>query len=257
MDFFDREYSASDEYFSTVEELEITYDESMYEEEEDEEEQEQDPDDPDYFDIEPAEEEDNDEDESEDENEYNPISVQSNPGFIRHVLQHGISILSNPTSSYEGATSSRRRRRRPPSLPYKVGKHLLYSGEFGEIDDRRAKKRRYEGARTLTQLARFRELGYRKESILAISKNWIPQDGKGRIVTHYDGHVYSGQFSHDGSFFYTASKDFKCRMYQTLNPGNARDWKLYKVLPQLSVLMVDCSSGDRSLDNYRCDIISR
>ena len=71
--------------------------------------------------------------------------------------------------------------------------------------------------------------------MLAISKNWLPQENNGKLVAKNEWRVYSGQFSHDGSFFYTAGQDFKCRLYQTPNPANPADWKLYKV-PGIPVL---------------------
>lgn len=230
-ELFDPETSSDSDYFPAAEEIELDEDderiasEELDDEDEDEEEEEEDENDDDYV------------NEEDDEGEaLERILSQNNPGFLRQiqqVLQHGIRIRTSRSSNYEDPTALRRRRRHLqdlPPIPYKAGKRLLYSGEFGGIDDRSYKKRRYESPKTLTQYARFRELGYRKrESMLSISKKWIPQEGKGRIVVQYDRHVYSGQFSHDGSFFYTASQDFKCRMYQTLNPSDPIDWKLYKV----------------------------
>jgi hypothetical protein len=113
---------------------------------------------------------------------------------------------------------------------------LAHSGEFGTVDDRGGRKRRFEGPRTINQLTRFREMGWRRESLLPLSKGWLPTERMGRLIAKYDRHVYSGQFSHDGGFFYTAAQDFRCRMYSTLNPSNPRDWKLYKVsLPSLEI----------------------
>jgi hypothetical protein len=250
--------SSDEEYFPTAEQTELEDDEMMDSEEDEEENGEEievdGPNDVEYIDgVHLADE--------EVEADLERILLQSNPGFLRQiqqVLQHGIRMRGS-SSSFEDLPSTRRRRRLQelPPLPYEAGKHLLYSGEFGEIDDRIAKKRRYESPRTLTQFARFRELGWRRESTLAISKKWLPAESKGRMVAHYERYVYSGQFSHDGSFFYTASQDFKCRMYQTLNPANPRDWKLYKVLTCLAVIDVDCSRRNCEVDDYGCNIISR
>jgi hypothetical protein len=213
------EESSDEEYFPTEEEPDQDMDTEDEEEEEDNDYRE-------YLDPE-------DETDRDEQADVERILLQSNPGLLRQiqrVLQHGIGIRSN-TQSYEERQNRRTRRRLQeiPTVPYPAGKCLLNSGEFGEIDDRRAKKRRYEKARTIMQLARFREMGWRKESTLPLSKAWLPPPNQGSIVAQYDRHVYSGQFSHDGSFFYTASQDFKCRMYQTLNPSNVQDWKLYKV----------------------------
>lgn len=256
--------SSDEEYFPTTEELDFDDDETMDSEEEGEEEEEEGEEEQmEFNDLNDAEYINevrlNDE---EVEAHVERILFQSTPGFlhqIQRVFQQGIGIQGG-SSRYEDPSSPRRPRRRLldlPPPPFKAGKHLLYSGEFGEIDDRRAKKRQYESPRTLTQFARFRELGWRRESMLPISKKWIPAESKGRIVAQYDRNVYSGQFSHDGSFFYTASQDSKCRMYQTLNPANPRDWKLYKVFTRLAIIDVDCSRRNREMDNYGCNIISR
>jgi hypothetical protein len=223
--------TSDEEYFPTKEEPDQDMDTEDEEEEEDNEPEYVEEEDDDYREyLDPEDETDRDK-----QADVERILLQSHPGLLRQiqqVLQHGIGIRSN-TQSYEERQNRRTRQRLQeiPATPYPAGKHLLNSSEFGEIDDRRAKKRRYEKARTITQLARFREMGWRKESILPLSKGWLPPPDQGRIVAQYDRHIYSGQFSHDGSFFYTASQDFKCRMYEILNPSNLRDWKLYKVQP--------------------------
>ena len=48
---------------------------------------------------------------------------------------------------------------------------------------------------------------------------------KAEFVMHYDSRCYSGQFSHDGNFFYSCCQDLKLRMYDTSNPYN---WRYYK-----------------------------
>ena len=47
------------------------------------------------------------------------------------------------------------------------------------------------------------------------------------MIVHYDDPVYSGQFSDDGNFFFSANKDFKVRMYDTSNPYK---WRYYKTV---------------------------
>lgn len=216
--------SSDEEYYPTTEELEPMDEEPRETDgEEEKEEDAEDLDDLDYID-----------EDYEGSAAVERILLRSNPGLLREiqrVLEHGIGLRSNSSNSGSSRRRSRRRIQELPPIPYAAGKRLLNSGEFGEIDDRTAKNRRYQCARTITQLARFRELGWRKENSLIITKRWLPAEQKGRIVAQYDRPVYSGQFSHDGSFFYTASQDFMCRMYQTLNPANHKDWKLYKVRP--------------------------
>lgn len=47
------------------------------------------------------------------------------------------------------------------------------------------------------------------------------------MIVHYDEPVYSGQFSDDGNFFFSANKDYKVRMYDTSNPYK---WRYYKTV---------------------------
>lgn len=60
-----------------------------------------------------------------------------------------------------------------------------------------------------------------------------------------DANVYSGQFSDDGSFYFSCSQDLRVRMYDTSNPFN---WTLYKTVcyPLSSWTLTDASL---SLDN--------
>jgi hypothetical protein len=238
MDFPTEDLSSDDEYFPTIEELEDIDDDDEIETDEEEERIE------DEEWREAMEEE--DEGEEGEEIDIERVLLQVHPDILQRVLQHGLShgLASDPDLNGEAPRRTRRGRQvdtlRPP---FQTGQKLLSSGEFGAIDDRVAKKRRFEGARTITHLARYRELGYKRENSVFLTKKWLPHEKKGRVVARYNRHVYSGQFSHDGSFFYTASQDFKCRMYSTPNPANPKDWKLYKVTYFLMASLTrDCES---------------
>jgi WD repeat-containing protein 23 len=54
----------------------------------------------------------------------------------------------------------------------------------------------------------------------------IPSSNPDTII-HYNQPVYSGQFSNDGNFFFSANKDYKVRMYDTSNPYK---WRYYKTV---------------------------
>jgi len=47
------------------------------------------------------------------------------------------------------------------------------------------------------------------------------------MIVHFDEPVYSGQFSDDGNFFFSANKDYHVRMYDTSNPYS---WRYYKTV---------------------------
>ena len=54
----------------------------------------------------------------------------------------------------------------------------------------------------------------------------IPSSNADMII-HYNQPVYSGQFSDDGNFFFSANKDYRVRMYDTSNPYK---WRYYKTV---------------------------
>jgi DDB1- and CUL4-associated factor 11 len=54
----------------------------------------------------------------------------------------------------------------------------------------------------------------------------IPSSNADMII-HYNQPVYSGQFSDDGNFFFSANKDYHVRMYDTSNPYK---WRYYKTV---------------------------
>lgn len=54
----------------------------------------------------------------------------------------------------------------------------------------------------------------------------IPSSNADTIIQFYNP-VYSGQFSNDGTFFFSVNKDFKVHMYDTSNPYN---WRYYKTV---------------------------
>jgi len=258
------EASSDDEYFPTTEELYQVdeEDEMITEEEEEDEDDEELALDPDYADV--YDQGESEEEEEEEVVEENRRDRERSQGLLRQIQE----VLSSGLSTLRDRDERPRRGHRAlqalPTIPYVAGKHLLNSGEFGPLDDRTAKKRRFEGPRTITELARFRELGWKRENTVVLTKKWLPAERKGRIVAQYNRHVYSGQFSHDGSFFYTASQDFRCRMYSTLNPANPSDWKLFKVcsscfsrrIVPTTNFVVDCTRRNWTLDNYRCHTVA-
>lgn len=62
-----------------------------------------------------------------------------------------------------------------------------------------------------------REYDYRKTPKSSIGSFTVP-NSSGTEVSQFQSKVYSGQYSADGSFFYTACQDFNIYIYDTRNP---------------------------------------
>lgn len=117
-------------------------------------------------------------------------------------------------------------RRTIQSEPEKAGLDLLRSGEFGEPSP----------PHTIQSCRRFplsvRHKLLRRESSpyncskVKTAEHFLPRSN-GRLAVQYPSRAYSGQFSQDGSFFYTCSQDFRVRLYDTTDPTR---WKHYKTV---------------------------
>ncbi|KAK2734297.1 hypothetical protein FQN55_002845 [Onygenales sp. PD_40] len=134
----------------------------------------------------------------------------------------------------------------PPKVPSDAGRELMYTGQYGSNPHYADKlKRRKE--KLATRLM-WRELAYdgRLNSSRSISQGLIPASRADKII-HYDARCYSGQFSDDGNFFFTACQDFKVRMYDTSNPqGN---WKYYKTVDYTASPQWTLTDASLSPDN--------
>lgn len=71
-----------------------------------------------------------------------------------------------------------------------------------------------------------REFSANRRSKAIIADHFLPTS-HGRLAVQYQSRAYSGQFSQDGSFFYTCSQDFRVRLYDTTDPTQ---WKHYKTV---------------------------
>ncbi|KAG9296513.1 hypothetical protein G9A89_015105 [Geosiphon pyriformis] len=99
------------------------------------------------------------------------------------------------------------------------GDLLLKTGEFGHVE-------RYEAPGSIGNLPsskniidklRFRETFPRRISPDFVGKHFRP-NSHGQIVAHYPAPAYCGQYSEDGSFFYTCCRDFRIYTYDTSDP---------------------------------------
>lgn len=110
--------------------------------------------------------------------------------------------------------------------PEQAGIDMLNSGEFGEpspTHNLRSARRFPYSVRSKLLAREFSPYARSKSSI---ADHFLPTS-HGRLAVKYDARAYSGQFSQDGSFFYTCSQDFRVRLYDTSDPTQ---WRHYKTV---------------------------
>lgn len=110
--------------------------------------------------------------------------------------------------------------------PDQAGVDLLNSGEFGQPTPSHT----LESSRRFPYSVRTklleREFSPYKRPRVRTAEHFLPTSN-GRLAVQYPARAYSGQFSQDGSFFYTCSQDFRVRLYDTTDPTQ---WKHYKTV---------------------------
>ncbi|KAH8667425.1 WD40-repeat-containing domain protein [Tricladium varicosporioides] len=135
----------------------------------------------------------------------------------------------------------RRRRQKPdpnrfPKVPSDEGAELMRSGTFGSneaqditsVDDdgRVMQKKKRLAKRILDRELATSDYAGQKLNNRLMAQGMIPASNAD-IIIHYNQPVYSGQFSDDGNFFFSANKDYHVRMYDTSNPYK---WRYYKTV---------------------------
>ncbi|KAF4630590.1 hypothetical protein G7Y89_g7547 [Cudoniella acicularis] len=137
----------------------------------------------------------------------------------------------------------RRRRRRPkpdpnrfPKVPSDEGRELMNSGTFGsneaqsvspeDDEDERMQKKKKLARRILDRELATDSYAGQKLNQRLMAQGMLPSSNADMII-HYNQPVYSGQFSDDGNFFFSANKDYRVRMYDTSNPYK---WRYYKTV---------------------------
>ncbi|CAI2188948.1 6385_t:CDS:10 [Funneliformis geosporum] len=70
----------------------------------------------------------------------------------------------------------------------------------------------------------LRELLPGRFSKVSFGKNFKPNTN-GKVMINYGVRAYSGQYSQDGSFFYTCCQDFRVHIYDTTNPNVFKETK--------------------------------
>ncbi|GAA5910705.1 hypothetical protein JCM5296_006818 [Sporobolomyces johnsonii] len=100
--------------------------------------------------------------------------------------------------------------------PQEPGMRLERSGLFGPIPKKYDTSRRkyWDYSPNFPNYFRLRELDYRRPSKSGLGDMTIPNSA-GVEVSQFTSKVYSGQYSSDGNFFYTACQDFRVYIYDT------------------------------------------
>ncbi|KAL5604372.1 hypothetical protein BROUX41_002344 [Berkeleyomyces rouxiae] len=119
-----------------------------------------------------------------------------------------------------------------PTKPDPAGRRLMESGKFGSPKPPPTSKL-YNGRRqrnyarnSSTWLRHERETGMwpRRQVSVQMTEDTIPKTPPSKVMI-FPAPIYSGQFSRDGNFFFSASRDFWIRLYDT---NDMNEWKIYK-----------------------------
>lgn len=88
---------------------------------------------------------------------------------------------------------------------------LERGGAFGPIPRKydQTKRKNWQFAPNTADYFRYRELDYRRPPKDTLGEMTVP-NSVGVEVSQFTSKVYSGQYSTDGAFFYTACQDFRC-----------------------------------------------
>ncbi|KAI6711039.1 WD domain-containing protein [Diplocarpon mali] len=121
-----------------------------------------------------------------------------------------------------------------PKVPSDKGIELMNSGTFGSSEAYPAAvegRNNIERKKRLTLRVLERELAMESPAKQRLNQRLMAQGmipaSNADMIIHYEQPVYSGQFSDDGNFFFSANKDYKVRMYDTSNPYK---WRYYKTV---------------------------
>ncbi|KAK4055503.1 secretory subunit [Microbotryomycetes sp. JL201] len=103
--------------------------------------------------------------------------------------------------------------------PAESGIKLLRSGDFGPAPPRYScHVRKFAPIdHNMTSVLRAREINLLSPSRAALAQTAVP-NSSGVEVSQFESKVYSGQYSADGNFFYSACQDMRVYIYDTLQP---------------------------------------
>lgn len=206
-------------------------DEDADEDEEDDEDGDEDDD------GEDVDEDEDEADEEEEDDDDNPsiildggnlmVSRRAAQAIFRRIMgRHG---LDDDDDEIPFRTRYARPKRFEPKVctePQAEGLALLNSGEFGQPTQLHTLRTDRASPRSIRTELLFREHARQGRGHVRLNSRFLPSSN-GRLAVHYQSRAYSGQFSQDGSFFYTCSQDFRVRMYDTSDPSR---WRHYKTV---------------------------
>ncbi|GAA6041985.1 hypothetical protein JCM8097_009131 [Rhodosporidiobolus ruineniae] len=126
--------------------------------------------------------------------------------------------------------------------PEEAGMRLERSGAFGPVPTKydNSKQAAWTQPQNLAEQLRLRELNIRRPAKTAFGDLMIPNSA-GVEVSQFTSKVYSGQYSSDGRFFYSACQDFRVYIYDT------------QTIPRVGSKTVTDTSAPRSRTPYSHD----
>lgn len=95
--------------------------------------------------------------------------------------------------------------------PQEPGIRLERGGAFGPVPRKydQSLRKSWDYAPNPADYLRWRELDFRQPRRDVLGEMTLPNSA-GVEVSQFTSKVYSGQYSSDGNFFYTACQDFRC-----------------------------------------------
>ncbi|GAO52552.1 hypothetical protein G7K_6626-t1 [Saitoella complicata NRRL Y-17804] len=173
------------------------------------------------------------------QNDLQRLMLQNNPHIlaqIRNFLGGDRRIVFRSSNPHDLAddddddddfSPTHRWQPKPHAEPVPAGTKLLNCGEFGpNRPPPPTRKRRLSTFSTVLDRTTLPSTSPSRKPFL---RRFFTPNHNGRLITRQSSRAYSGQFSADGSIFYTCSQDFRVRLYDTRDT-RATKWPLYKVI---------------------------
>ncbi|GAA5987136.1 hypothetical protein JCM10908_001043 [Rhodotorula pacifica] len=132
---------------------------------------------------------------------------------------------SDGGADWWGPTRRTRKQFYPPiKEPQEAGIRLERGGAFGPVPRKydHSLRKTWDYSPNAADYLRWRELDFRQPRRDVLGEMMLPNSA-GVEVSQFTSKVYSGQYSSDGNFFYTACQDFRVYIYDTATPPRVGD----------------------------------